>query len=89
MIVCAQDERMEGDFPERSGAQSRVSSAASSHVNEEEGEDEVKASPTSLVSSQCSCRNFPPKNVLKVQHLMLNEEFSFLYSPRICVGRLV
>lgn len=41
---------MEGDFAERSGAQSRVASAASSHVNEEEAEDEVKASPTSLVS---------------------------------------
>ena len=42
---------MEGDLEQRSGAQSRVSSAASSQVNEEEEEaDEVKASPTSLVS---------------------------------------
>lgn len=44
---------MEGDRAEleqRSGAQSRVSSAASSHVNEEEEAEEVKASPTSLVS---------------------------------------
>ena len=45
---------MEGDYPQRSGAESRVSSAVSSHVNEEgqEDEDEVKASPTSLVSLQ-------------------------------------
>ena len=46
---------MEGDLEQRSGAQSRVSSAASSRVNEEEEEeeddDEVKASPTSLVGS--------------------------------------
>lgn len=43
---------MEGDLEQRSGAQSRVSSAASSHPNEEEEEEaeEVKASPTSLVS---------------------------------------
>ena len=43
---------MEGDLEQRSGLQSRVSSAASSQVNEEEEEeaDEVKASPTSLVS---------------------------------------
>ena len=44
---------MEGDLEQRSGAQSRVSSAASLQVNEEEEEeeaDEVKASPTSLVS---------------------------------------
>ena len=43
---------MEGDLERRSGAQSRVSSAASSQVNEEEeeAEEEVKASPTSLVS---------------------------------------
>ena len=42
---------MEGDFEQRSGAQSRVSSAASLQVNDEEEEeaDEVKASPTSLV----------------------------------------
>ena len=41
--------------PERSGAQSRVSSAASSHYNEEDHGDEdveVRASPTSLVSLQ-------------------------------------
>lgn len=43
---------MEGDLDARSGAQSRVSSAASSHVNEEEVADQVKASPTSLVSLQ-------------------------------------
>lgn len=43
---------MEGDLEARSGAQSRVSSAASSHVNEEEVTDQVKASPTSLVSLQ-------------------------------------
>lgn len=44
---------MEGDLEQRSGVQSRVSSAASSHPNEEEEEEEaeeVKASPTSLVS---------------------------------------
>jgi len=42
---------MEEDLEQRSGAQSRVSSAASSRVNEdEEAADEVKASPTSLVS---------------------------------------
>lgn len=42
---------MEEDLEQRSGAQSRVSSAASSHVNGEEDEAaEVKASPTSLVS---------------------------------------
>ena len=40
---------MEGDLEQRSGAQSRVSSAASSQVGEEEEADEVKASPTSLV----------------------------------------
>lgn len=43
---------MEGDQTEleqRSGAQSRVSSAASSHVLGEEETEEVKASPTSLV----------------------------------------
>ena len=43
---------MEGDLEQRSGAQSRVSSAASSRVNEEgeeEEAEEVKASPTSLV----------------------------------------
>lgn len=49
---------MEGDQSEleqRSGAQSRVSSAASSHVdNEEEETEEVKASPTSLVSFKLS-----------------------------------
>ncbi|KAJ7388309.1 hypothetical protein OS493_038600, partial [Desmophyllum pertusum] len=39
---------MEGDLEARSGAQSRVSSAASSHVHEEEVTDQVKASPTSL-----------------------------------------
>ena len=44
---------MEGDLEQISGLQSRVSSAASSQINEEEEEeeaDEVKASPTSLVS---------------------------------------
>ena len=46
---------MEEDSPERSGAQSRVSSAASSHYNEEDHGDEdveARASPTSLVSLQ-------------------------------------
>ena len=46
---------MEENSPERSGAQSRVSSAASSHYNEEDHGDEdveVRASPTSLVSLQ-------------------------------------
>lgn len=50
---------MEGDLEQRSGAQSRVSSAASSQVNEEEEEpDEVKASPTSLVSFKALSRVF-------------------------------
>jgi len=50
---------MEGDLEQRSGAQSRVSSAASSQVNKEDEEaDEVKASPTSLVSSQAYSRVF-------------------------------
>ena len=48
---------MEGYNGERSGAQSRVSSAASSHVNEEDVENEVKASPTSLVSRKISIQN--------------------------------
>ncbi len=46
---------MEGDQTEleqRSGAESRVSSAASSQINDEEEAEEVKASPTSLVSFQ-------------------------------------
>jgi len=49
---------MEGDLEQRSGAQSRVSSAASSQVNKEDEADEVKASPTSLVSSQAYSRVF-------------------------------
>ena len=41
---------MEEDNGVRSGAHSRVSSAAASQVDEEEVEDEVKTSTTSLVS---------------------------------------
>lgn len=40
---------MEGDNGNRSGAQSRVSSAAASQLDEEEIEDEMRASATSLV----------------------------------------
>ena len=55
---------MEGDNGERSGAQSRVSSAASSHVNEQDVEDEVKASPTSLVSRKISIPNVLSKKAM-------------------------
>lgn len=41
---------MEGDNVNRSGAQSRVSSAAASQLDGEEFEDEMRESPTSLVS---------------------------------------
>ena len=65
---------MEGDNGERSGAQSRVSSAASSHVNEEDVEDEVKASPTSLVS-----RKIYLQIVLSKQAMACTEQVLFFF----------
>lgn len=57
---------MEGDLEQRSGAQSRVSSAASSQVNKEDEEaDEVKASPTSLNM----CWSFGVNKHVPVQNL--------------------
>ncbi|XP_020632367.1 WD repeat-containing protein 66-like [Orbicella faveolata] len=56
---------MEGDLEQRSGAQSRVSSAASSQVNKEDEADEVKASPTSLNM----CWSFGVNKHVPVQNL--------------------
>ena len=47
--LCARSLGMEGDNGNRSGAKSRVSSAAASLLDEEEIEDEMRASATSLV----------------------------------------
>lgn len=70
---------MEGDLEQRSGTQSRVSSAASSQVNEdEEAADEVKASPTSLVSFQAYSGVFYTSRTHVIDRFIANQGFCLL-----------